>query len=109
MIRNFQSHKDIGNKVFPTVRNIHMEISKDLDFPKMSVKTLFYVIKRLGFRFEDNKRARNALLLDDPEIINLRTQYLQSLNEYRQQGVEIFFTDESYIHQSHTRVSSAKV
>lgn len=105
LIRRFQGSSDIGDKVFPTVRNIHSEIAKDDEFPRMSVKTLFYVLKHMGFRFEDNKRARNALLLDEPEIANLRSQYLHSLNELREQGVEIFFTDESYIHQSHTRVS----
>lgn len=105
MIRNFQSPRDIGNKVLPTVRNIHAEARKDDEFPKMSSTSLFYVIKRLGFRFEDNKRARNAMLLDDPEIVRLRMNYLRSINEFRHQGVEVFFTDESYIHQSHTRVS----
>jgi hypothetical protein len=54
----------------------------------------------MGFRFKSKNDRRNALLLESSEIVRLRIRYIQEVTRLRNEGWNLFWTDESYTHQN---------
>jgi hypothetical protein len=64
--------------------------------------TLWRLIKKIGFGWKktsDNRRA----LEESYDIRLKRTQYVRNITKFREEGRCIVYTDETYIHSSHTR------
>ena len=62
------------------------------------------IIKKFEFDTFRHKAAHSidhAMLLDSPEIIEWRKKFIKAIRAYRRAGRQIFYLDESYIHQFH--------
>ncbi|XP_050312224.1 uncharacterized protein LOC126747544 [Anthonomus grandis grandis] len=68
----------------------------------ISTPTLSKLLKKIGFRWtktEDNRKA----LMESYDIRLKRIKYLKQIFKYKEEGRNIVYTDESYIHSSHTK------
>lgn len=99
-IHNF--HKT--NNENPTIKKIHAKLVEDIDF-KGSLTTLRRIVKRLGFRWKKTEDNRQ-LLIEKHEIRLLRLKFISQIKEYRREGRPIVYTDETYVHSSHTKPCS---
>ena len=55
----------------------------------------------MKFKFIKLKGGKQ-MACETPRMVALRAKYLRTIKEYRNQGYEIFYLDESYIHAHHT-------
>lgn len=85
---------------FPTLKKLLEVLKESINF-KGGISTLRKIIRRLGFRWKKTQNNKK-LLIEKSNIRLKRTLYLSKLQEYRSQGRPIIYTDESYIHSSHT-------
>lgn len=72
---------------------------------KLSVSTMTKLVKKLGFRWrktEDNRK----LLMERDDIRRKRIEYIRAVRKYQSEKRPIFYTDETYIHASHTKKHS---
>lgn len=65
------------------------------------ISTLRKIVQRLGFRWRKTQNNKK-LLIEKSHIRLKRTLYLSKLQEYKSQRRPTIYTDESYIHSSHT-------
>ena len=63
----------------------------------------FFLKKKLtiDFRFVRAHSINQAVLNENPFIIGWRKKYVKRIQEYKKNGRNIFYFDESYIHQHH--------
>ncbi|XP_072398175.1 uncharacterized protein [Diabrotica undecimpunctata] len=54
----------------------------------------------MGFVYE--KRGKKAVMMERPDIINWRHKFLRKIQNYRNQGYNIFYLDESWVNIEHT-------
>lgn len=66
----------------------------------MSRSTLYKTLKNLGFSY--NKRGRNSILLERPDIVVWRRKYLDEVKAARQNGTTIYYLDE-WVNAGHTK------
>ncbi|CAF4878539.1 uncharacterized protein LOC125061772 [Pieris napi] len=90
----------ITNKEIPTLKTLHAKLKEDIDY-KGCVSTLRKHVMSLGFNWKQTEDNRK-LLMEKHEIRYLRINYLMKIAEYREQRRPIVYTDETYIHTSHT-------
>ncbi|XP_072403288.1 uncharacterized protein [Diabrotica undecimpunctata] len=79
--------------VYESVRNEGIVTGKLSSFRK--------IVKKLGFRWrtmEDNRK----LLIEKTDIRAKRTEFLRKLKKYKSENRNIVYSDETYIHSSHT-------
>ncbi|XP_025191797.1 uncharacterized protein LOC112592046 [Melanaphis sacchari] len=79
----------------PTIDKIHRLVSNDDSLPTISRTNLFKLIKDLDFRY--CKRSRNSALTEKNEIVLWRRRYLRTIQEYREQGRQIYYLDETWV------------
>ncbi|XP_050292843.1 uncharacterized protein LOC126733551 [Anthonomus grandis grandis] len=68
----------------------------------ISTSTLSKLLKKIRFRWtktEDNRKA----LMESYDIRLKRIKYLKQILKYKEEGRNTVYTDESYIHSSHTK------
>lgn len=99
-IHNF--HKT--NKERPTLKKIHSKLVSDINF-KGGLTTLRQIIKELGFKWKKTEDSRK-ILIETHNIRLLRMKYLIKVREFRDEGRPIIYTDETYLHSSHTTSNS---
>lgn len=95
-IHNFH----ITNKTLPTVEKLRTKLRSDINF-KGSERSLRRIIKNLGFKWRSTENNRKVLI----EKSNIRLQrinYLQKIEEYRRENRPIIYSDETYVHATHT-------
>ncbi|CAK1584696.1 unnamed protein product [Parnassius mnemosyne] len=66
-----------------------------------SEKSLRRIIKELRFKWKATENNRKVLI-ETSAIRLLRINYLEKLRQYQQQNRPIVYTDESYVHATHT-------
>lgn len=93
-------HKFYFQNEIPTLDTILNTINEDSDFPSMSRSTLYKTLKNLGFSY--NKRGRNSILLERPDIVVWRRKYLDEVKAARQNGTTIYYLDE-WVNAGHTK------
>ena len=101
LIRKLSNDAPVERK-FPTVRMIQEEMKKDQNMPEMSWTTVYHCLKRLGFRYENYKETRSAMLVERHSIREYRKMYLKMMARFRKQGRYILYTDESYVNAGYT-------
>lgn len=87
-------------KEIPTLDKIMTSVQEDTDYPKFSRMTLCKLLKDVGFRY--TKHNRKSLLIDKPEIVFWRRDYLRSIRHAREQNLKIFYLDETWINAGYT-------
>ena len=94
----------IYEKTVPTVKAVLKVLQQTINY-KGKASSLLKVFKSLGFRWK-KMRDNRRLLIEKREIRSARVAFLRSIKKYRQEGRTIVYTDETYIHSSHTMTSA---
>ena len=84
-----------SKKTFPTLSKIHNQLQDDPNFPRLSITTLWRVMKeQLKFKFV---KFEGIWPLERPDIVKHRSDYLLKIKELRAKGYKIYYQDESWI------------
>lgn len=91
-----------ANKVFPTIDVLKQKLEENVpDFPTMSRTTLWKILKSIGFRFR--KLNRKPVLMESASVAASRHAYLRKIRKLRAEGYKIFYSDETWCGQNHTK------
>lgn len=93
----------VENQV-PTVKSLLNVLKRDISFT-VGRETLRKILRELGFRFKKAESNRKILAEKD-EVRLLRIKYLTLIKQYRNEGRNIVYGDESYVHTTHTKESA---
>lgn len=96
-IHDFYSVK----KTVPTLRNISKVLEEE-DILHCSTEYLRKTLKQLGFRWA-KCMSKRKILIEKPEIVSWRIQYLRNIRRYRQSGRKIIYLDETYVHATQSK------
>lgn len=99
-IHNF--HKT--EKELPTIKKLLNKIRSDINFQGCAT-SLRQIIKELGFKWKTTENNRK-ILIEQTKIRLQRINYLEKIKKYRQEKRTIIYTDESYVHATHTKSKS---
>ena len=104
MIRRTINEFYINKKRIPTVKAVLKVLQEIINY-KGQASSLLKVFKKLGFlwkKMRDNRRV----LTEKQKIRSARVLFLRAIMKYRQKGRPIVYSDETYIHSSHTLTSA---
>ncbi|KAG8236393.1 hypothetical protein J437_LFUL014914 [Ladona fulva] len=82
-----------------TINQFHLEEKKHPTLRKIS--SLWILLGKIGFRWGKTNSDKSVLC----ERLDIRLkliEFLRSINRFREEGRPIIYTDETYIHSSHT-------
>lgn len=94
----------VQQKTLPTVKKLLPVLKESIGF-KGGQSSLNKILKTLGFKWMKTKNNRK-ILTEKHDIQFQRTQYLTAVQKYRQDNRPIIYTDETYIHSSHSAPKS---
>ncbi|CAH2083377.1 unnamed protein product [Euphydryas editha] len=93
-------HQLFHDQELPTVDKVLRAVNDDEDLPSFKRSTMNRILKKLNFKY--SKRSRNSVLLDRPDLIIWRTNYLLRNKDLRSQGRKIYYMDETWVNEGHT-------
>lgn len=86
----------------PTMKRIFESVKKETGIHFTGkIDSFRRLVKRMGFRWKKTKDNRKVLM-EKFDIKAKRIEYLRKLRKYKKEGRPIIYTDETYIHSSHT-------
>lgn len=88
-------HSFFAKNVPPTLSAVLEQVNKEADIPQFKRTTLWRLLKENGFCFQ--KRQKQSLLLERDDLILWRHSYLRSIKDFRRQGKNIVYMDESWV------------
>ncbi|XP_050504984.1 uncharacterized protein LOC126883468 [Diabrotica virgifera virgifera] len=94
-------HSFFFKNEMPTLNKILSEFNNRPDLPNMCRSTLYKFLKQINFKYL--KRSRRSHLIERDDIIRWRRRYLTSIKEYRSQGKPIYYLDETWVNEGHTK------
>lgn len=101
-LRRLINNYHIINKSHITVRKLMEEMNSAGIHFNGSSRSLRKILHKIGFAWKKIEDNRN-ILIERHDIRLLRIKYLRKITEYRQQNRNIIYTDETYIHSTHTK------
>ena len=93
-------HNLYQENISPSLKKILLQLKGKMNFP--FGKTLFWrLLKKMGFGYE--KRGRQKIISERPEIIAWRETYFRRIRQIREADPErpIVHTDETWLNQGH--------
>jgi hypothetical protein len=84
----------------PTLQSLPA-LKKEINFSGRKW-ALWKIIRDLGFRWRKSKNNRKVFIEKD-DIRAASLAYLRNISRFRNEGRPIIYTDETYIHSSHTK------
>ena len=87
-------------QVLPTLENIRNELREAVGYTG-SKKYLSKTLKMMGFQYKRCKTDRK-ILMERPDVVAHRIRFLRHVKKLRDAGYTIVYTDETYIHSSHS-------
>ena len=87
-------------QVLPTLENIRNELREAVGYTG-SKKYLSKTLKMMGFQYKRCKTDRK-ILMERPDVVAHRIRFLRHIKKLRDAGYTIVYTDETYIHSSHS-------
>ncbi|KAK9871694.1 hypothetical protein WA026_014145 [Henosepilachna vigintioctopunctata] len=91
----------VTDKRVPTTKRIHRKFCSDFNY-QGSTESLRKEVKKLGFRSKKFQNNR-TVLMEKPDVRHSRVHFLKKMSKYREEGRNILYVDESYIHSTHTK------
>ena len=90
----------IGRIFLLSLKKILLQLKEKMNFPYGKTH-LWRLLKKMGFGYE--KRGRQRIISERPEIIAWRERYLRQIRKIREAGPErtIAYTDETWRNQGH--------
>ena len=85
----------------PTMAAIFQKVKEDIPAFEGKLSSFRKVVRKLGFQWKKTQDNRK-LLMETLEIRSKRVVFLRGLNKYKNEGINIVYTDETYLHSSHT-------
>lgn len=85
----------VNKKTVPTCKKLLPILKERINF-QWSEWTLRKIMKEMGFVWK-RCMSKRKILIERPDIINWRCNYLQKLKKYREQGRCIFYLDETWV------------
>lgn len=92
-------HNFFLNNTPPTLNKIFAVVNSDSDLPTFSKLTLYRLLKDIGFAYE--KVGNKTVLNERDDIIRWRHNYLRQIKQFRLDGRNIVYTDESWVNVGH--------
>ena len=86
--------------IIPTLADIQEELKIQIGYSG-GKETLRKLLKSLGFRWRATQTNRSALM-ERTDVAASRIQYLRQIQKYREEGRTIVYTDETFVHTSHS-------
>lgn len=87
-------------KTIPTLRKLNTVLEEE-NILQCSKEFLRKTLKVMGFRWAKCSSKRK-ILIEKPDIVSLRIQYLRAIRRYREAERNIIYLDETYVHATHT-------
>lgn len=84
----------------PTVNYLQQVLLEKINY-QGSPTHLRRTLKQLGFRWKKTQTNRR-ILMERPDIIASMINYLRQVKRFREEGRTVVYTDETFIHSSHT-------
>ena len=99
VIRRF-IHNLYRENISPSLKKILLQLKEKMNFPYGKTR-LWRLLKKIGFGYE--KRGRQRIISERPEIITWRERYLRRIRKIREADPEraIVYTDETWLNQGH--------
>ncbi|XP_046684781.1 uncharacterized protein LOC124370533 [Homalodisca vitripennis] len=88
----------------PTLKTLLPVLKEKIGF-RGGIWTLRQVLKELQFKWRKSTDNRK-LLIEKHEIREHRVRFIRAIKRYREEGRPIVYTDETYVHASHTKPHS---
>lgn len=93
-------HSFYFRKEIPTVDKVYASIKQDGGFPNIGRTKLWKTLREINFSWE--KHNRKAVLIESDEIVCWRRKYLRQIRQFRSEGKNIYFLDETWVNEGHT-------
>ena len=90
-----------SNAQYPTEELIHQKIRDSGEFDEWSLSTTKSIINSMGFRFVRAHAVNHSALIENKFIVDWRKRFIRKIREYRNEGRNIVFFDESYVNANH--------
>ena len=93
-------HNLYRENISPSLKKILLQLKENINFPYGKTH-LSLLLKKMGFGYE--KRRRQRIISERPEIIAWRERYLRRIPKIREADPEraIVYTDETWLNQGH--------
>ena len=93
-------HNLYRENISPSLKKILLQLKEKMNFPYGKTH-LWRLLKKMGFGYE--KRGRQRIISERPEIIAWRERYLRRIRKIREADPErvIVYTDETWLDQGH--------
>ncbi|XP_022903101.1 uncharacterized protein [Onthophagus taurus] len=111
IIANFDEHtKNLVRKIVHgffiknellTLDKIANKLRNEPDLPQISRSSLYTFLKEINFRYV--QRNRKSILIERDDIVRWRLRYLNSIKEFRKEGRPIYYVDETWVNEGHTK------
>lgn len=95
-------HTNEGQR--PTLKSLLPIVREKIGF-RGGIWSLRQVLKELKFKWRKSQDNRKVLI-EKHEIREQRVRFIRNIKQYRREGRPIVYTDETYIHASHTKPHS---
>uniref|UniRef100_A0A6P7H5N0 Uncharacterized protein LOC114346491 n=1 Tax=Diabrotica virgifera virgifera TaxID=50390 RepID=A0A6P7H5N0_DIAVI len=83
---------------------VYNAVKNELNF-QGKLSSFRKVVKKLGFKWQKTNDNRK-ILMEKSHIRAKRTEYLKKIKKYRAECYDVIYTDETYLHSSHTTSKS---
>ena len=92
-------HNLYQENISPSLKKILLQLEEKMNFPYGKTRHLWRLLKKMGFGYE--KRGRQRIISERPEIIAWRERYLRRIRKIREADPEraIVYTDETWLNQ----------
>lgn len=100
VVRRIINNFYLLEKCLPTIPKIRTTLEREINF-QGSASSVGRIIKKLGYKWKKTN-SNKRILMERQEISYCRFIYLSKLNKYRTEGRPIVYTDETYIHSTHS-------
>ena len=93
-------HNLYRENISPSLKKILLQLKENMNFPYGKTH-LWRLLKKMGFGYE--KRGRQRIISETPEIMAWRERYLRRIRKIRDADPEraIVYTDETWLNQGH--------
>ena len=93
-------HNLYRENISPSLKRILLQLKEKMNFPYGKTH-LWRLLKKMGFGYE--KRGRQRIISERPEIIAWRERYLRRIRKIKEADPEraIVYTDETWLNQGH--------
>ncbi|XP_072397434.1 uncharacterized protein [Diabrotica undecimpunctata] len=94
-------HSFFFKNEMPTLNKILSEVNNRPDLPNMCRSLLYKFLKQINFKYL--KRSRTSILIERDDVVRWRRNYLTSIKRYRSEGKPIYYLDETWVNEGHTK------